>query len=192
MRPPIPNRIGIYKYWTNQKNSKQTRKTDLFLYGMLEQDICRVSILTNDQPKNQNTQFTTPGSIGRMVRVRGCVTVRSPFIVSFVWKDEEIFKMAAAVGGGGNRGNEVPASRNLYSRFPSPSLVGPASVCFFYCEILCNVAKFVSSVSLGSRPLGYPVSRPLFFRLPYTLTPTRLSPSFRDVGLYVPARSQNA
>ena len=66
--------------------------------------------------------------------------------------------------------DEFPASRTLFSRFPPPSLVFLASVCFFYCKILCNVAKFIS-FSPDSRPPGYLVSRPLFFRLPYTSRP---------------------
>ena len=47
---------------------------------------------------------------------------------------------------------------------------GSASVCFFYCEILRNVAKFFSYFS-SSHPLGYSVSHPLFSHLPYTYSP---------------------
>ena len=51
------------------------------------------------------------------------------------------------LGVGGRGGSEFPASHTLYSRFLTPSLVAPASVCFFYCEKLRNVAKFVSYFS---------------------------------------------
>ena len=44
---------------------------------------------------------------------------------------------------------------------PAPSIVVPASVCFSYCKILCNVAKF-SPISPSSHPLGYPISHSLF------------------------------
>ena len=50
-------------------------------------------------------------------------------------------------GGGGDRGSEFPTSHTLYSQFPPPSLVVHASVCFFYCKILHNVANFISYFS---------------------------------------------
>ena len=51
------------------------------------------------------------------------------------------------MGGGGTRRSEFPSSPTSYSRFPPPSLLVPASVCFFYHEILCNVVKFISYFS---------------------------------------------
>ena len=74
-----------------------------------------------------------------------------------------------------------PATRTLYSRFPSPSLVVPASVFFFYCEILRNVAKFFSYFS--RLPL------PWVFRLPPSFLPPPLHfqppllPSSRPLSL---------
>ena len=47
-------------------------------------------------------------------------------------------------GGGGEGRSEFPASPISYSGFLSPSLAVPASVCFFCCEKLHNVAKFIS------------------------------------------------
>ena len=55
-------------------------------------------------------------------------------------------------GGGGDRGSELPASRTLHSRFPPPSVAVPASVCFSYCEILCQCCEMFF-ISPGSHPL---------------------------------------
>ena len=77
--------------------------------------------------------------------------------------------VCVCVGGGGGGGG-----------CPAPSIVVPASVCFFYCKILCNVAKF-SPISPSSHPLGYPISCSLFpcplqtARPYYSRVPTSLS-----------------
>ena len=53
---------------------------------------------------------------------------------------------------------------------PPPWLVVPSSVGFFYYDKLRNVAEYISYFS-WLLPLGYPVSRPLFSRLPQTSRP---------------------
>ena len=81
-------------------------------------------------------------------------------------------------GGGGTGGKRVglnfPLPGTLYSRFPPTSLVGPASVCFFYCEILLNVAKFISYFRPTPAPLGIvspALSSPASRTLPAPITP---------------------
>ena len=61
---------------------------------------------------------------------------------------------------------ETGGLKFLYHVFlvPVPSIVVPASSCFFYCKILCNVVNFCP-ISPGSRPLGNPASRSLLSRL---------------------------
>ena len=44
--------------------------------------------------------------------------------------------------GGETGGSETPASRTFYSRFPSPTEGVPASLFYFYCEMLRNIANF--------------------------------------------------
>ena len=59
------------------------------------------------------------------------------------------------VGVGG--GSELPASRTLYSRFPSLLLwLPPLNLNFFYYKILCNIA-ICFPISLGSRHVGNPL-----------------------------------
>ena len=55
-------------------------------------------------------------------------------------------------GGEGTGGSESPASRTLYSQFLLPSLVVSTAARFFYCEKLCNVAKFISYFSQLPHP----------------------------------------
>ena len=77
-------------------------------------------------------------------------------------------------GGGGGQGSEFFASRTLYFRFLTPSLMAPASVCFFYCEKLRNVAKFASCFSRLPPPWVFPspaLPSPASRRLPAPITP---------------------
>ena len=96
--------------------------------------------------------------------------------------------------GGGDRGSEFPAFRTLYSRFPPPSLVVPASVCFFYCKILRNVVHFLflltpAPLGISSPTLSSPSSR----TLPAPITPrfpppwvSRLPPSLLPPPVHFP------
>ena len=71
-------------------------------------------------------------------------------------------------GGGAYRGSEFPASRTLYSRFPPPSLVFPASVCFFYCEQIAHDCKIYFLFLPAPAPLAIPspaLSSPISRRL---------------------------
>ena len=52
-------------------------------------------------------------------------------------------------------GSKTLASRTFYSRFPPPFVGVPASLFYFCCEMLRNIAKF-SSFSPGSRRSGNP------------------------------------
>ena len=77
---------------------------------------------------------------------------------------------------GGDRGSETPASRAFYSRFPPPSVGVPASLFYFYCKMLRDIAKFFS-FSPGSRHFGNPTSRPFSSRPLFSRAPAPLSPS---------------
>ena len=70
-------------------------------------------------------------------------------------------------------GTETPASRIFYSRFLPPSVGAPASLFYFYCTMLCNIAKFFS---LFSRFLPLWVSR---FRPSPLPPPVPLPPPIR-------------
>ena len=89
----------------------------------------------------------------------------------------------------GMAASESPAFRTLYSRFPPPSLVVPTSVCFFCCEKLCNVAKFISCLSWLQPP--WVSCLPPSLLLPPTDFPSPYSyregvpPSPRDCALYM-------
>ena len=83
------------------------------------------------------------------------------------------------VGGGGGKETgeyEFAASCTLYSQFPPPSLVVPASVGVFCCEKLYSVAKFVSYLSLLLPPwvsclLPSILPPPVDFPPPYSWAP---------------------
>ena len=68
--------------------------------------------------------------------------------------------------GVGGQGSEFPASCTVYSWFLPPTLVVPAAVCFFYCEILRNVAKFISYFSRIPPPWVSSLLSPVHFPPP--------------------------
>ena len=82
----------------------------------------------------------------------------------------------------GDRGSETPTSRTFYFRFPPPSIGVLASLFYFSCKMLHNIAKF-SFFSPGSCHFGNSTSRPLSSHLPYpscplfSRAPAHLSPS---------------
>ena len=71
---------------------------------------------------------------------------------------------------GGRVGSETPTSSTFYSRFLPPFRRGSTSLFYFYCEMLCNIAKFFP-FSPGSCYFGYPASYPFASRLPYPSRP---------------------
>lgn len=82
------------------------------------------------------------------------------------------------MGRGGRGGFEFPASHTLYFRFLPPSLMVRASVCFLYCEKLCNVAKIYFLLLPAPVP-RLPVARLLPSLLPPPVNfPPPITPGF--------------
>ena len=71
--------------------------------------------------------------------------------------------------GGGGLNVRLPIPCNPSSPVPTPSVVVPASLCFFYCKVLRNVAKFFpifpGYATLGSLPLPFTFTFYLVFIL---------------------------
>ena len=65
------------------------------------------------------------------------------------------------------RGFETPASCTFYSSFTPPSVGIPTSLFYFYCKMLCNIAKFSNFLLLPGSHLESPSFRPLSSGLLY-------------------------
>ena len=104
-------------------------------------------------------------------------------IHELMFQDKHFSYQCEAKVVGGDRGSETPTSRAFYSRFPPPSVGVPASLFYFCCEMLRNIAKCFF-FSPGSRHFGNPASalsplasRSLFSRAPAPLSPSTSSPT---------------